>query len=75
MQAAIVLIPGLWVTPRRWEKWVERYESRGYRVFTPAYSGLEVEALRQAPRTFAFGNRPVVTPIPFTSQPILACSV
>jgi hypothetical protein len=22
----IVLIHGLWVTPRSWEKWVERYE-------------------------------------------------
>lgn len=25
----IVLIHGFWVTPRSWEKWVERYESRG----------------------------------------------
>ena len=27
----IVLIHGLWVTPRSWEKWVEHYEDRGYR--------------------------------------------
>src|SRR5919106_6042762 len=39
----IVLIHGLWVTPRSWEKWVERYEGMGYRVLTPAYPGLEVE--------------------------------
>src|SRR5215212_11779828 len=47
----IVLIHGLWVTPRSWEKWVERYEDRGYRVLAPAYSGLEVEveALREDP--------------------------
>jgi hypothetical protein len=37
--------------PRSWEKWVERYESRGYRVLAPAYPGLEVEveALREDP--------------------------
>ena len=47
----IVLIHGLWVTPRSWEKWVERYEGRGYRVLTPAYPGLEVEveALNEDP--------------------------
>jgi pimeloyl-ACP methyl ester carboxylesterase len=47
----IVLIHGFWVTPRSWEKWVERYESRGYRVFAPAYPGLEVEveALNEDP--------------------------
>jgi pimeloyl-ACP methyl ester carboxylesterase len=39
----IVLIHGLWMTPRSWEKWTEHYESRGYRVLTPAYPGLEVE--------------------------------
>jgi alpha-beta hydrolase superfamily lysophospholipase len=31
------------VTPRSWEKWVERYENRGYRVLAPAYPDLEVE--------------------------------
>ena len=47
----IVLIHGLWMTPRSWEKWVARYESRGYRVLAPAYPGLEVEveALRADP--------------------------
>jgi pimeloyl-ACP methyl ester carboxylesterase len=46
-----VLIHGLWVTPRSWEKWVERYEGRGYRVLTPAYPGfeVEVEALNEDP--------------------------
>jgi len=43
----IVLIHGLWMTPRSWEHWVEHYESRGYRVLAPAYPGLEVEALRE----------------------------
>jgi pimeloyl-ACP methyl ester carboxylesterase len=41
--AVIVLIHGLWVTPRSWEKWIGRYEARGYRVIAPAYPGLQVE--------------------------------
>ena len=48
---AIVLIHGLWMTPKSWEKWIERYESRGYTVVAPAWPGLEgdVEALRRDP--------------------------
>jgi pimeloyl-ACP methyl ester carboxylesterase len=47
----VVLVHGFWVTPRSWEKWVERYEGRGYRVLTPTYPGFEigVEALREDP--------------------------
>ena len=47
----VVLIHGLWMTPRSWEHWIERYESSGYRVLAPAYPGLEVEveALRADP--------------------------
>ena len=47
----IVLIHGLWVTPRSWEKWAEHYEGKGYRVLTPAYPGfeVEVEALNEDP--------------------------
>jgi pimeloyl-ACP methyl ester carboxylesterase len=47
----IVLIHGLWMTPRSWERWIDRYESSGYRVLAPAYPGLEVEveALRADP--------------------------
>jgi len=47
----IVLVHGFWVTPRSWEKWIERYEAKGYRVIAPAYPGLEVEveALREDP--------------------------
>jgi alpha-beta hydrolase superfamily lysophospholipase len=33
----IVLIHGLWVTPRSWEHWIEHYENKGYRVLAPAY--------------------------------------
>src|ERR687889_1594856 len=47
----IVLIHGLWVTPRSWEHWIELYEDRGYRVLAPAYPGfeVEVEALNEDP--------------------------
>lgn len=48
---AIVLIHGFWVTPRSWEHWITRYESRGYKVLAPAYPGfdVEVEALNADP--------------------------
>jgi pimeloyl-ACP methyl ester carboxylesterase len=47
----VVLVHGLWMTPRSWERWVPYYEAKGYRVITPAYPGfdVEVEALRQNP--------------------------
>ncbi len=50
-QDPIVLIHGLWMTPRSWEHWKERYEGRGHRVIAPAWPGLEgeVEALRADP--------------------------
>ncbi|AZG44475.1 alpha/beta hydrolase [Gordonia insulae] len=51
----IVLIHGLWMTPRSWDHWVTHYENKGFRVLTPAYPGfeIEVEALRENPRIIA----------------------
>src|SRR3712207_9576742 len=51
MPGTIVLIHGLWVTPRSWEEWIPYYEAKGYRVLAPAYPGfeVEVEALREDP--------------------------
>jgi pimeloyl-ACP methyl ester carboxylesterase len=51
----IVLIHGLWMTPRSWEQWIPYYESRGYRVLAPGYPGfeVEVEALRADPSPIA----------------------
>ncbi|MFJ6199299.1 alpha/beta hydrolase [Micromonospora sp. NPDC092111] len=51
----IVLIHGLWMTPRSWEGWAGRYRARGFHVLTPAWPGLdrEVEALRQDPGPMA----------------------
>lgn len=47
----IVLIHGLWLTPRSWEHWIARYTERGHRVLAPAWPGmeLEVEGLRANP--------------------------
>ncbi|WP_309055472.1 alpha/beta fold hydrolase [Streptomyces sp.] len=51
----VVLVHGLWMTPRSWEHWVAHYERRGLRVLTPAYPGfeIEVEALRAHPEVIA----------------------
>ena len=51
----IVLIHGLWMTPRSWEEWVAYYEGKGYRVLAPGYPGfeVEVEALRDDPSVIA----------------------
>ena len=51
MNSPIVLIHGLWLTPRSWEGWKARFEERGHEVLTPAWPHMEgeVEALRRDP--------------------------
>ena len=51
----IVLVHGLWMTPRSWEHWVPYYEAKGYTVLTPGYPGfdIEVEGLRENPDVIA----------------------
>ena len=51
----VVLIHGLWMTPRSWEHWVQHYQASGLTVLTPAYPGfdIEVEALRENPDIIA----------------------
>lgn len=39
----ILLIHGLWVTPRSWEHFIRYYEARGYRVLAPAWPGIKGE--------------------------------
>lgn len=53
--STIVLIHGLWMTPRSWEAWVPYLAAKGHRVVTPAYPGfdIEVEALRESPDVIA----------------------
>ena len=61
----IVLIHGLWVTSRSWEKWAERYEDTGYHVLAPAYPGdeVEVEALNEDPSPIESQRRARATAI------------
>ena len=56
----VVLVHGLWMTPRSWEHWVSHYEARGYRTLAPAYPGfeVEVEALREDPQVIADATVP-----------------
>jgi len=58
----VVLIHGLWMTPRSWEHWVPHYEAKGYRVLTPGYPGfeVEVEALRENPDVIASQKVPAI---------------
>lgn len=51
----VVLVHGLWMTPRSWENWVLHYQGKGFKVLTPAYPGfeIEVEALRENPDIIA----------------------
>jgi pimeloyl-ACP methyl ester carboxylesterase len=47
----IVLVHGLWLTPRSWEGWIDRFQKAGYNVLAPSWPGLEgeVEAIRKNP--------------------------
>lgn len=51
----IVLIHGLWMTSLSWEKWIERYSDRGYRVIARSWPGMDVdiEELRRDPSRIA----------------------
>ena len=50
-KTTIILIHGLWMTPRSWEGWIDRYQRAGYTVLAPSWPGLEgeVEAIRLDP--------------------------
>lgn len=50
----ILLIHGLWVTPRSWESFQRYYEAAGYRVIAPAWPGIkgEVEEMQRDPSSF-----------------------
>jgi pimeloyl-ACP methyl ester carboxylesterase len=51
----VVLVHGLWMTPRSWEEWVEYYTAKGLTVLAPGYPGfeIEVEGLREKPDIIA----------------------
>jgi len=56
----IVLIHGLWMTARSWDRWVEYYRAKGHEVVVPTYPGfeIEVEALRERPEIIAEASVP-----------------
>jgi pimeloyl-ACP methyl ester carboxylesterase len=46
----VVLIHGMWMTPRSWDDWVDHYGSRGYRAIAPGWPGVtDPEATRRDP--------------------------
>src|SRR4029450_11434405 len=56
----IVLIHGLWMTARSWDRWVEYYRAKGHEGIVPADPGfeIEVEALREKPEVIAEASVP-----------------
>jgi pimeloyl-ACP methyl ester carboxylesterase len=51
----IVLIHGLWMTPRSWEGWVDRFGAAGHETVAPPWPGVsdDVEGLRADPSPIA----------------------
>ncbi|AYF98543.1 alpha/beta fold hydrolase [Protaetiibacter intestinalis] len=48
----IVLIHGLWMTPKSWDTWAAYFEARGHRVIRPGWPGIddrEVDDIRSNP--------------------------
>lgn len=47
----VVLIHGMWMTPRSWQRWVDRYTAKGHHVLAPGWPGLDraPEELRRDP--------------------------
>jgi pimeloyl-ACP methyl ester carboxylesterase len=37
----VVLIHGMWMTPRSWDNWVDHYNDRGYRAIAPGWPGVK----------------------------------
>jgi pimeloyl-ACP methyl ester carboxylesterase len=50
-EPSVVLVHGLWLTPRSWEGWVTRFEGRGRQVLAPPWPRIEgdVEDIRRDP--------------------------
>ena len=47
----IILIHGMWMTPRSWDNWIDHYTDRGYRAIGPGWPGIdkEPEEIRRDP--------------------------
>ncbi len=55
-----MLIHGLWMTSRSWDRWAEYYRAKGYEVIVPTCPGfeIEVEELRAKPEVIAEASVP-----------------
>ena len=50
LSPTVVLIHGMWMTPRSWAPWVERYKARGVDAIAPGWPGVtEPDAVRDDP--------------------------
>jgi pimeloyl-ACP methyl ester carboxylesterase len=60
----IVLIHGLWMTPKSWDTWAERFRARGHEVIVPGWPGIDdrsVADIRRDPSALAgIGIRQIV---------------
>jgi pimeloyl-ACP methyl ester carboxylesterase len=46
----VVLIHGMWLTPRGWDNWVDHYRDRGYSAIAPGWPGVkDPEEMRRDP--------------------------
>ena len=46
-KGTIVLIHGLWLTPKSWAPWKARYERAGYTVVVPAFPGISDDGFEE----------------------------
>lgn len=52
----VVLVHGLWMTPRSWEGWVERYRNAGHQVLAPSWPGFKGEVSGAEPSAAGSGR-------------------
>ena len=46
----VVLIHGMWMTPKSWDDWIDHYSDRGYRAIAPGWPGItDPEQIRRDP--------------------------
>jgi pimeloyl-ACP methyl ester carboxylesterase len=46
----VVLIHGMWMTPKSWDDWIDHFSDRGYRAIAPGWPGVkDPEAVRKDP--------------------------
>jgi pimeloyl-ACP methyl ester carboxylesterase len=47
---SVVLIHGMWMTPKSWDNWIDHYHDRGHRAIAPGWPGIkDPEEVRRDP--------------------------